>query len=580
MSFLCQKDSIEVNAIIIKAINDCCYKYNLLAPGQDLSCFRVSNAGNILMSNKILISNNLISYLNMSSKNDIKELMACLKENSLKEILVWIEKFISNYSCSGSRELTVSDFDFTYQVEEKNKEFLQSAFLQAHQKYINSLEKEIKEIIKGLGEFEDLIPVTVLSYLKCAGTDLKLIRKRFKYFIRCTCGLEAEADLETFKCRLLNNQEEQIIQCVQNVTKYCLDKYKEHQIPVLLKNYDEQVDIIERDYFLNSSAYLKLSELKTFKETVEGQRKIEYFRHSNKWIFGSKTLPSITPERILSLIQETFRVIQNGKLFLKTEAQERIREIWITKGREKFDECNRIWSALPFTVKLFTVNLYKQFKIYTEECSKGNVHALNGRLIIGGTEVETINEESIINAFQSYINKIKKTADSIEPDRDNAYSILKVIESSLPKKMGITTVAAVLTGSRARKVIDRGLNKNAYYGALKNISQIDIINQIKRMIESNILKIRYIGRKDLPILCLTDETKKLITSLSVSEVPEIVQENNTDEKSTVKIEDIVNRRAWDILEKKSKKDFSAEAILKVAAVLWPTGKAAKIVKAL
>jgi len=577
-----KRDGAEINAVITQVLNNYCHKHNLSTPKQNL--FRVSKAGNILIADRTLISNELLDSLNLRTKDKVKKLISCLKEQSIKEILSWSEKNTSsNLSGPECKKLELSDFDISGQVEEEVKEPLQDIFFRYHQIYVNELKEKLQKLSQKLDK--SLIPEDVLSRSECPGRSLELNRKRLKYFVKCCCGLEAEIEIDTSKCRFLN-QGEDIEKCIQNIVQYYLKAYKKFQIPELIKDFCTQAENISYDYFLSSRAYSELIELKAFKEAIEGQQKIDYLQYSNKWKIGTKTLSDITPETISSLIEKTFQFIQNNKLFLKVDARKIIKEIWETKGKEKYDECCQVWSELPFVAKLSAINSYKQLKIYAEECSKGNIQLLSsGRLTIGETEIQTINEESIVCVVELCLKDFKENAEHVEKIKYNqniAQSILKVIEFSRPKKMGVTTVAAILTGSKTKKILERRLDKSPYYGILKNASQMSIINQIEKMKQNNILEIEYVGRQDMPCLRLTDEVRKILIS---SPAPEAIldKEDEGDKNKDMYIDEIkeaINKRAWDILEERSKKDISAEAALRVAAILWPTGKAAKITKTL
>lgn len=104
------------------------------------------------------------------------------------------------------------------------------------------------------------------------------------------------------------------------------------------------------------------------------------------------------------------------------------------------------------------------------------------------------------------------------------------------------------------------------------ITQKELSNLIQNMIEDGLINVAYVGWYDLPVLYIHETVKKQLESM---QSPEPIF---TEKKQSVSIEEAVNKREWDKLAEMAKENWSAEAALKTAAVLWPSGKAAKAVK--
>lgn len=174
--------------------------------------------------------------------------------------------------------------------------------------------------------------------------------------------------------------------------------------------------------------------------------------------------------------------------------------------------------------------------------------------------------------FKSFKNAAEAArAKAAGYDQDVVLKVLRFIADH-PEKMGATTAAAVLTGSKAKKVADRKLFSLSGYGSLRGVvTQKDLAQTISRMVNDGLLRIKYVGQHDMPVLRVPVETEKIVKTL---DEPEIVPL-----KKRMNIQEAIGKRSWDALaEMAAGGDWAAEVALNAAAALWPSSKAAKALK--
>jgi ATP-dependent DNA helicase RecQ len=76
-------------------------------------------------------------------------------------------------------------------------------------------------------------------------------------------------------------------------------------------------------------------------------------------------------------------------------------------------------------------------------------------------------------------------------------------------RFGKGTVAAVLAGSRSRKVTEHHLDELSTYGLLKEMTQDDITAYVKALIQARCIAV---GRAQYPTVSLTDFGREVMAS--------------------------------------------------------------------
>jgi len=103
------------------------------------------------------------------------------------------------------------------------------------------------------------------------------------------------------------------------------------------------------------------------------------------------------------------------------------------------------------------------------------------------------------------VNRVKYYLDSKgikELPNEEIIAILRVADD-LIMSGGRNLLSKILKGSKEKKIIELGLNKNPYYGYYSDISLEEVLSKVDWVIISNYLAIEYDYR--LPLLVFTDK---------------------------------------------------------------------------
>jgi len=570
VKILTKADSQSISAAIVNTLK----KYNLSEENRlrALRYLRVSKAGNIILCDRPIITGRLLEQYGAKSKNDVECLLKCLTEKAARKIISWVDE-IGRGGASLAGELTPEDFNLETELSQHDREMMLVKFSSVHENHSRSIEEKLVKLYAGL-EIETA-PKKILNQINCAFDRIEVTRKGFGFVIKCGCGLKVEVDGQLRQFKPLDVDWDKLSAEVINIH---LEKYRKVQLVDEIEHYRKQAEDIEYAFFLNSKARLSLVDLKEISSAIKNYRMISFSNHG-LWRFGAVLLPDISAETLRAYTRKAFSTIQKGRLVSKSEVQKKAKEIWESVGKSVCGDYEKAWRELPVTVRMrkSVVNAYRDLKDQEEAWSKGKITlSSKDRLLINGMEIDEISEESVRRTTQIFVNRFKHAVDSAkaaECDQYVAYQVLCLIRD-YPKKMGATMVAALLTGSKSQRITRNKIDRNPYYGTLKGrITQKDLVEFIKNMVSDGLLKVKHIGWHDMPVLCLPDDTKELFDNL---EQPERTEAPPVKRAETV--EEAVNKRDWDSLAEMADKNWAAEVALNIAAVLWPTGKAAKALK--
>jgi hypothetical protein len=103
------------------------------------------------------------------------------------------------------------------------------------------------------------------------------------------------------------------------------------------------------------------------------------------------------------------------------------------------------------------------------------------------------------------VNRVKYHLDSKgikELSNEEIIAILRVADD-LIMSGGRNLLSKILKGSKEKKIIELGLNKNPYYGYYSDISLEEVLAKVDWVIKNNYLAIEYDYR--LPLLVFTDK---------------------------------------------------------------------------
>jgi hypothetical protein len=359
--------------------------------------------------------------------------------------------------------------------------------------------------------------------------------------------------------------------------QYYLRRYSSNRLAEEIKAACQKANGIRSLYYLNAQAAKAAEDLDSLLRGLEG-RQLRYGGNGS-WYVGSLRFDSITPESLRAFAGKALTAVEKGALVPREKARERVRQLWALAGEPACAGYEEVWAGLPVTAK-FTpsvVNAYNSLKKLVEAWTNGNITVSpKNELRVNGVKLEELDEETVRRSASLVFNSFKNAAEAArakaaEYDQGVVLKVLWFVADN-PEKMGVSTVAAVLAGSKAKKVAERKLSNLSGYGSLRGVvTQKDLAQIVGRMVNDGLLRVKRVGWHDMPVLRVPGETEGMLKALGEPEMPFLQKQMG--------IQEAVGKRSWDALaEMAAGGDWAAEVALNVAAALWPSSKAAKALK--
>lgn len=92
-------------------------------------------------------------------------------------------------------------------------------------------------------------------------------------------------------------------------------------------------------------------------------------------------------------------------------------------------------------------------------------------------------------------------------DADEVRTCILRLSKQMSGKMGRTTIAAILLGSKSKKVVQNGFDKNPEYGRLRGYTEQKLLSCIDDLVAAGFLKVT----KGLyPKIFITPQAEKLL----------------------------------------------------------------------
>ncbi len=185
---------------------------------------------------------------------------------------------------------------------------------------------------------------------------------------------------------------------------------------------------------------------------------------------------------------------------------------------------------------------------------------------------------STLSVYNNMISKCQDKAKNILSERTNfSVSLADVVEiivaiKAFNKTYGAGTFVKLLTGSRDKKLAQKGLSKSAYFGRLSHHKQKDIAKIIDFLIQRGIIEVRLMFRHDLPILAIP---KHVYATISQKPAQTYIAPDNMD----TRFREAIHNNNHEVLRQMCEKEFAYELYLEASKILSPTGKAGKMAKA-
>lgn len=540
-------------------------------------CLRVSHKGNIVISAPVVISKNLLNHFGAESVEDVNRLLSCITPEAAERIVAWANE-AKNGDFRNIRELKPKDFCVPREIAAGEKDSLYKTFVRVHSEYSSGLGKTATEVF-GTAAAEDLLPAGIRQCLRCSPgpEDVNFSRSgTLKTTAECRCGFTAVLAGGNGRpsSTLVSKDHQELISAA---AQYYFRRYSSVRLADEIKAACQKANEIRNLYYLNAQAAKAAEDLDSLLRGLEG-RQLRYGGNGS-WYVGSLRFDSITPESLRAFAGKALTAVEKGALVRKEKARERVRQLWALAGEPVCAGYEEVWAGLPVTVK-FTpsvVNAYNSLKKLVETWTNGNITVSpKNELLVNGVKLEELDEEAVRRSAKLVFNSFKNAAEAARAkaagyDQGVVLKVLRFVADN-PEKMGATTVAAVLAGSRAKKVAERKLSSLSGYGSLRGVAtQKDLARIVGQMVNDGLLRVKRVGWHDMPVLRVPGETEGMLKALGGPEMPPLQKQ--------MSIQEAVGRRSWDALaEMASGGDWAAEVALNVAAALWPGSKAAKALK--
>lgn len=259
-----------------------------------------------------------------------------------------------------------------------------------------------------------------------------------------------------------------------------------------------------------------------------------------------------------------------------SEAREMALRFWEKEGGLRWESVRRLHAELPPLLRLAprVEQAWNRLESFVSALKAGRFETRDRQVCLGSERMSVADEASLGTALAELICEFEGVArgpGGEVPSFDVAVEVLKLV-AARPKEMGTTTVAAVLAGSKARKVLERKYDKLPQYGVLKGrCSQAEVVRAVEKLAEMCLVSVVHVGWHDLPVLHLPKAVREAVRSGALSAEPE------DGARLLERAERAARKRGWDELaEMASEGYFPARAALAAAAALWPSGGAARL----
>jgi len=543
---------------------------------------RVSQKGNIVLGAPVLLGKGFLERLGAGSEEEVMAFLEYLGGRSLEKLCTWAKE-VDQGLFRHVQELTLDDFNVGGKVSENYRAEMVGKFLEWHREYSERLRQAVLGVF---GEITEFVPSRLVSRMECRPSpetvslicDDRVRKLVTVYRARCECGAAAIITPERVGDPSPGTEDIAVLTAMA----------REHlrTAPFLsgIVRMKEAAEEIASAYFLTAGAAESLRALSQLAGALQKQE-IRY--EASGWRVGSLRVLSLSSGVLEPLAGKYLSEVGQGRLVPKGEAGEKVRQVWEARLRPVTQGYKELYRALPLTSRLkpSVVAVYDKLDAFATawstaslSVSPGGALMLNGKIL----DLADGNTADVAEAVSLYANfKQEAEKEKLRSPRYNQYAVYKILQlvQSYPARMGVSGISAVLGASKAKKITENKLDRLPLYGALKDLTQQDIADTTSRLVEDGLLSVSYMGRHSLPVLRLPPRVAVLFGTLAGQPEPEAPSPEEKALPKPAGVEEAIGRHSWQTLaELSAAGDWSAEVALNVAAALWPTGNAARIVR--
>jgi hypothetical protein len=545
----------------------------LSVPPGSAGRLRVSKKGNLLLDEEPLLASSTAEALGARTPEDVWVLLCEMLSDEAARMVHRV--LCSPKGAEKPRQLFASDF--VMEPLEGVPQSVWTVFKKEHEAHSAMLAEHAEKVFCGLpvGLPDDARPVVRIrcrpqleaAALECRGAVC---------VVRCSaCGFAAV--FSRISGRLLSHSESTSLaqdgaELTRQAELLLSRRLAEAGMPEKLKSLAREIEAELEGRIGASEAYARAARLRSLAESIRNAG-VRWW--NGEWEAASVRLPSTDPSVLMEHFERWAEEARRLPSVSVEQAREALVRFWEESGRAAWEKAEALWAELlpVFRILPEVRQAYEKLRRFAEALSAGRFEVKNRQCFVGGEVVAWLDGPSLAAVLDRLCRSFERAARGGGKKGLNMEAVFGVLHllAGRPKEMGVTTVAAVLAGSRARKVLDRGYDKLPQYGLLKGrFTQEELVRVAEEMVRRGLVGTAYVGRHDLRVLFLPKHMEEAVLSRSASGGQE---EGVLLERA----ERAARKRGWDELaEMASEGFFPARAALAAAAALWPSGGAAKL----
>ncbi|SMB96899.1 RQC domain-containing protein [Thermanaeromonas toyohensis ToBE] len=539
---------------------------------ESLSRIRVSSQKNIVLDDKLLVGRELLERCGVGSAEGLRELLSRLAPTAA----AWLKRVLDG-APGQVAVMPLTELDFLG-YEASGEERPLGAFVEAFKKHHEWYSSELRCLLEA--RFAGIVPERssgAVSRALCEVSREEYVAVRTvggAWVFRCPCGVSAvvssqgHVQVDKRGVAQLEQDKATIVNLAKSVWA---EKLSRDGIVDSAQRCLERVRESLAGYFYPAAVAKKVSELEAL---------VRNLRAGNLVVRGEVLAvpgpqPPVRVYEVKDYLCSTLEEILNAPKVPAGEIQGVLRQAWENSGKELWEEVRSRWEALPELCKIMPLvkNAYGEAAAFAEQWEKGNLALQDGAVLMGGRRIAPPYGDNALAELKQLKQRFEfQASQAVSPQASD------IIEAALrffmrhPNQVGATTAAAILTGSRAQKIVKEGYTKLPEYGLLKSrCSQRKVVEVISWLTRQGLLQVTYKGYYGLPVLKVSGPVAELLKESGAVLTTTYVEEDAVPKAAS--------RKDWEVLaEMAGQGVFAARAALATAAALWPSGKAARLWK--
>ncbi|WP_353928729.1 RQC domain-containing protein [Desulfofundulus kuznetsovii] len=538
---------------------------------------RVSKKGHVLLDNSMILSNSFLKREGALTENGMEKLLSTLLPAAVEKIKDALDSPPNRCPLPA---LNACDFAAETEPGEEPPALLLEKFAEYHRDYSARLRKFTGKVFDGLAPFPEFESESVAARAGCVVSPetFSVVRRRDgRWVLTCgRCGLIAVfPSIEAGK-----PQPDQIgtniDKDMQIITLYAASAWSKYLYEDGIINEAERCAKEAEEklagHIYSKELAAKLHELKTIAGNLKRGELTLY--GDSLAVPGPK--PPVPVRAVGEYLASVLTEINAGQKMSVEEVRHVLCQTWGESGKELWEKAQNKWAGLPALYRLLPAarRAYERLSAFAGAWEQGKIKVIGGVLHLGGESFATPDGQTALSILEHHFRQFEDslTGRELLGDIETIKKVLQYIADN-QGEVGVTTAVAVLTGSRASKIMQKGYDKSPYYGILRGqYTQQKLAELVNRLVREGLLTVKYIGYYELPVLHVPKAVQK-----ALGELEKGVSTEEKKDRLCRMIDTAVKNRSWEELGSMVREgEFAAEVVLVAASIFWPTGKAAKV----